>query len=1112
MAVAHSKAQPEKPPTPLTLRALARWLAAQPPCSMLASRLAPGTTGAIEGVWGSASALVTAALLQHAPGSLVVVLPHVADLDEFAEDLASFADVRAEQFPAWEGNRRRLPQARDELLAARLRILTRLARGDFPKVLLTPVQALLQPVPRAQQLRDAQLTLRVGEELPMERLIEWLERGGYSRSEVVELPGEFTVRGGIIDVFSPNATEPLRIEFFGDEIESLRYFDPETQRSCGTAEQATVQSVSGKAAPDQWTGHLAEFWPESTWWLLIEPFELRRQAQAYLYRLADLKGHFLFEDVVARLQTQFATVTISSMPGPGSENTWALRTESVQRFTSRAGQIRAELEALVDEDTSVLIACHNEAERTRLQEIFGDSPLLRTGRLTLDVGSVRAGFRLVLPEQPSRRRSRRAPVSGKRLLVLSDNELLQRRSLKRPVPRRGYESRVIESFLDLREGDYVVHVAHGIARYRGMELCERHGTLEEHLVLEFAGGTRVLVPASRIDLVQKYVGGKGQEPPLSRLGGTTWQRRKQQVAEAVRDLAAELLRLQALRLSRPGFSYAQESEWQAEFEASFPFQETPDQLRVMAEIKQDMAQPRPMDRLLCGDVGFGKTELAMRAAFKVVDHGKQVAVLVPTTVLAEQHYRTFTERFAAFPFEIEVLSRFKSKAEQRDVLERLKQGTVDIIIGTHRLLQPDVEFHDLGLVIIDEEQRFGVAHKERLKSMRAMVDVLTLTATPIPRTLHMALLGIRDISVLETPPLGRTAVETHICRWDDDLIRNAILRELNRDGQVLFVHNRVYNIHEIARRIQQLVPEAIVRYAHGRMPPQELEATMIDFFDRKFDVLVATTIIENGLDIPTANTLFINDADRFGLADLHQLRGRVGRYKHRAYAYLLVDPSRAMTEDARQRLKAIEEFNELGAGFKLALRDLEIRGAGNILGPQQSGHIAAVGYELYCQLLEQAVRELKNEPAPQWIPVVIDLPWKTYLPEQYVPAHRQRIELYRKLGQLRTLADVDDLEAEIKDRFGPLPGPVRNLLQAARLRILAQPWSIQRIRLHDGYVIFSFATVAGQRALQKRLKNRLRLTDDTTGYLPVEQETSTTQLVQQLMVLMAPGSEPVQAA
>jgi len=1048
-------------------------------------KLRSGQAGTIEGAWGSAASLITAALAQEEPPCLVAVIPHVGDVDYFVRDLVSFGCKEVDVFPAWEGDPRR---ARDEVQAARLRVLSAFASGRFSPVLVAPIQALLQPVPRRDFLQSHRCSFEVGKQLSEEWLTEWLVRNGYERTEVVQLPGEFCVRGGIIDVFPPNQEQPLRVEFFDDEIESLRFFDVETQRTTQLVQTATIVGMSQLEADffDVNVEHLAAHVPEGTWWVLLEPHDLRSAAQHYLDRFTAAKGYFSVASCFERI-CAFATLYLSCMPLSSLETTWVVRAESVERFSGNVTTVRSELEQVVGPEDEVVIACHNDAERQRLEELFRSSRLFQEGRLRLELGQVRAGFRLFLSVEEGQGRWRgRDRRAGRAVIVLGDDELFHRSTtLRRPRVRRRYETRAIESFLDLNEGDYVVHVAHGIAIYRGLELLDRDGTIEEHLVLEFADQTRVLVPVSRIDLVQKYVGGKNQAPPLSKIGSSAWARRKQQVAEAVRDLASEMLRLQAVRMAMPGFSYAEESEWQAEFEASFPYEETPDQLRAMEEIKADMAKPRPMDRLLCGDVGFGKTELAMRAAFKVVDHGKQVAVLVPTTVLAEQHYQTFKERFAAFPFEIEVLSRFRTRAEQRDILDRLKQGTIDIIIGTHRLLQRDVEFHDLGLVIIDEEQRFGVADKERLKQMRAMVDVLTLTATPIPRTLHMSLLGIRDISVLETPPPDRLAVETRICRWDPELIRMAILRELSRDGQVLFVHNRVYNIASVADRVQQIVPEARVRYAHGQMRPRELEQTMLAFFAREFDVLVATTIIENGLDLPTANTIFINNADEFGLADLHQLRGRVGRYKHRAYAYLLVDPNRPLTPDAARRLKAIEEFTELGAGFKLALRDLEIRGAGNILGPQQSGHIAAVGYELYCQLLEKAVRELKNEPAPVWIPVVLDLPWHAFFPRTYLPGHRERIELYRKLGAVRTLEQLADLEGELRDRFGPPPPPARNLLRATRLRILAQPWQIERIAYKRGTLVFKFLRPQGGEMLRQKLRNRVRFEDDRTAHLSV---------------------------
>jgi transcription-repair coupling factor (superfamily II helicase) len=742
----------------------------------------------------------------------------------------------------------------------------------------------------------------------------------------------------------------------------------------------------------------------------------------------------------------------------------------------------------------VVIACHNEAEAKRLGEIVGGGAGAAPPPL-LTVGRVRAGFRMV----------------DARIVVLSDHELFHRESgWHVPAgPRRTgrrLEARALDSFLELAEGDLVVHVSHGIARYHGMKLLDKDGRAEEHLVLEFRDGVRLYVPAARIDLVQKYVGGSQTEPELSKLGGTSWQKRKDRVQEAVLDLASDMIELQALREAQPGIAYPPDSEWQAEFEASFPYQETPDQLSTVAEIKQDMQRPRPMDRLICGDVGYGKTELAIRAAFKAVDNGYQVAVLVPTTVLAEQHFRTFRQRLAEYPFVVEGISRFRSPAEQRQIVERLAGGGIDIIIGTHRLVSPDVRFKNLGLVIIDEEQRFGVEHKERLKKLRQTVDVLTLTATPIPRTLHLSLLGIRDISNLETPPPDRLAIETRIARWDPELIRHAILRELNRDGQVYFVHNRVYNIQEVASKLQQIVPEARIRIAHGQMHEHELEEAMLQFVAGQSDILVATTIIESGLDIPNVNTIFINQADLYGLADLHQLRGRVGRYKHRAYAYLLLDSERGVTPTAARRLKAIEEFTELGAGFQIALRDLEIRGAGNILGTQQSGHIAAVGYELYCQLLENAVRKLKNLPVRTPLEVHVDLPWEAFLPRDYVPGQKLRIEVYRRLARVRRPERLDEFRQELRDRFGPIPERVEWLLRLAELRLLAARWQIGTIRLEgqgtewastrterphrDGPlkidVVLHYRSPRSIQRLANRSGGRLRIVDDSTAYFRLQ--------------------------
>ena len=634
----------------------------------------------------------------------------------------------------------------------------------------------------------------------------------------------------------------------------------------------------------------------------------------------------------------------------------------------------------------------------------------------------------------------------------------------------------------------MVHVGHGIARYRGLKLLEKNGQVEEHLELEFHGRTKLYVPTAKIGLVQKYVGGSKSRPTLAKLGGRIWGRQKQSVEEAVTDLAAEMLEVQAARASRPGIGFPADTEWQREFDASFPYHETADQLTTIEAIKHDMGLARPMDRLLCGDVGYGKTELAMRAAFKAVDAGYQVAVLVPTTLLCEQHQRTFTARMAEFPFEIAALSRFATRRQQAEIVQRLEAGEIDIVVGTHRLVQPDVRFHNLGLVIIDEEQRFGVEVKERLKALRQAVDVLTMTATPIPRTLHMGLLGLRDISNLETPPEDRLAVETRVGRFDADLVRHAVLRELNRGGQVFFVHNRVEDIEIVAQRLRQIVPEARLAVGHGQLAENDLEQVMLRFLDRRCDLLLATTIIESGLDIPNANTMFIDEADRYGLADLHQLRGRVGRYKHRAYCYLLVDPNKNISPSAARRLRAIEEFSDIGAGFAIAMRNLEIRGAGNILGTEQSGHIATVGYELYCELLEQAVCRLKHLPPPSGVEVNVDLPGKGYIPRSYVPDMRLKIDVYRRLGRVSNALELADIRAELADRFGPPPPEVQHLVELAATRVAAHGWGITSIHLEDRFAVFRYSSGRQIRQLADLSGGKLRMVNGQSAYLPLDKD------------------------
>jgi transcription-repair coupling factor (superfamily II helicase) len=1029
--------------------------------------LQQGHAATLDGVWGSSCALVAATLAQNVPQSLVVVCPHVGDVDDFADDLGLFTRTVPEKLPARSASPGE-HSLYDEVFGDRVRLLKTLERPDPPRVVVASIQSLLEPVPERAALAAQTRLLRVGDEVDIPGLSRWLVENEFQNTSAVELPGEFSVRGGIVDLYAPDQPHPVRVEFFGDQIDSIRQFEASSQRSLGRLDFVALTALSPTS---KYGGHLADYLPPGSVFLLIEPEEILEEGRHFLQRLARPQDMHTVAGVMEQV-LRFPSVTASALAASSIETTCKLKVESVERFSGDIGRVREEIDE-TGAGQEVFVVCQTEAEVHRLSELFASTRAAQQGRLHLPVGKLKHGFRLV-PE---------------RLVLISSGELFNREDVRRPVRRR--LARAIDTFTELREGDLVVHVSHGIGRYRGIELLEKDQQAEEHLVVEFQGGTKLFVPASKTALVQKYVGGQKSRPKLAKLGGRLWQRQKKAVEQAVMDMAAEMIDLQAARAARPGIAFPPDTEWQQEFDASFPYQETDDQLAAIESIKRDMTQPKPMDRLLCGDVGFGKTEVAMRAAFKAVEAGYQVGILVPTTVLAEQHLRTFTSRMSEFPFRIAALSRFATRKQQSDILEGLAAGSIDIVIGTHRLAQADVQFQNLGLVVIDEEQRFGVEVKERLKALRHIVDVLTLTATPIPRTLHMSLLGLRDISNLETPPEDRLAVETRVTRFDPEMIRNAILRELNRNGQVYFVHNRVHDIEKLARKLQNIVPEANFQIGHAQMPEHQLEQVMLDFVARRFDVLLCTTIVESGLDIPNANTIFIDEADRYGLADLHQLRGRVGRYKHRAYCYLLIDPNKHIAQNAAKRLRAIEEFSELGAGFAVAMRDLEIRGAGNILGTEQSGHIAMVGYELYCELLERAVNRLRVLPPRTVIDVDVDLPGRAYIPRTYVSEMRQKIDLYRRLGRVTSLTELADFRTELIDRFGNPPDVVERLLALARLRIAAHRWRVQAIRMENGqYAVLTYTSPPLIRQLAERNGKRLRVVDDHSAYLPLSPETA----------------------
>jgi len=1048
-----------------------------------ALQLADGVTHAV-GLWGSSGALVTARVRASAGRPILLVTAHLEEADDARDDLELFLGEPCEIFPAWEA----LPgegAGSGEINAERLRLCAHLHQAagvgsSRPLTIVAPIQALMQPVPTPQALTANTLRLVPGARkadassglqtaLSPHALLAWAVEHGFERLPFVESPGDVAQRGDIVDLFIPGESNPHRIQFYDDTVESIRRFDVSTQTSLEGVPALSVTMMPDRAWIDDPSAcDLTAYLPEDTMVVLDGPSEIQEMGRTIHARLGHTDRMARVSEILGRCN-RFKQVYLSAFATPEveGEQTFSFDVTSVSRFAGDAGEAIAEL-CRVAADHAVYVVCDNDGERQRLAQMIAEREPGMEARVHMPIGLLHRGFEWV----------------SARTIVVGHHEIFHRTRQRRRL-RRVHAGRPLESWTDLQPGELVVHVVHGIAVYRGLERLSkaRSDRKEEFLTLEFAEGARIHVPCSQVDLVQKYIGAGGHRPRLSKIGGKRWTRTKEQVADAVSEMAESLLRLQALRVRATGTAYPPDTEWQREFEASFLYEETEDQLQVAADIRKDLTGRRPMDRLVCGDVGYGKTELAMRAAFKVAEYGRQVAVLVPTTVLAEQHYATFRERMADYPFSVGCLSRFRSPSEQRNILSMAKKGQIDIVIGTHRLLSKDVAFANLGLLVIDEEQRFGVEHKEKLKAMRETVDVLTLSATPIPRTLHMSLVGLRDISSLQTPPVDRRSIATQVRMFDEELIRNAILREMNRDGQVYFVHNFVQSIQSMADTVQRIVPEARVAFGHGQMKDGALEKVMQQFVRREADVLVATTIIESGIDIPTANTIFINRADRFGLADLHQLRGRVGRSHHRAYCYLLLSPERRLTVKAAKRVKTIEEFSELGAGFRIAMRDLEIRGAGNLLGREQSGHIAAVGYELYCQLLERTVRRLRNEPDPTPAKVHLDLDVTAHIPPHYISAERARIEIYRRIVACRSVEDLQRLQRDMEDAFGAFPQQVARLLELAELRVLARAFGIGSISLQPPDVVFTIDNVATAEPAFADAPGTVRMPDDKTIHL-----------------------------
>jgi len=1005
--------------------------------------------GLIGAQGGSGSfAVMLARTIHQATGRLTtLVVAHLDEADESVDELVS-AGTPAMRLPAVEALPGETAVSLD-LFAERLGVMRQVLDGSWSGVLVCPIHALMQRLPGAERLDALTMTLSEGDERGQGAIVRWLDAAGYKRLDAIEEPGDFAVRGGIIDVFPAGGGEggaPVRLDFFGDELESLREIDLDTMGSDRRIESIELVGADLEAMQSDEEGVApTEILPSDAVAILHETMEVVEQGRGYFERASGGAGVIGPPAVMKSLQERFHAfleVNQYSPPRAKSQTIVDLPVESAPSLPEQASEAVERLGELAEE-ADVCVFCQNEGERQRLTELLQEHA--PNAEVRTIVRYLHRGF--LFGGEGERRR-----------LLLPHHELFHRFQTRRRI-RRLRVGRAMDTFLELSPGDYVVHQDHGVAKFTGLKSMRkktRDGEQsEEFLTLEFAERAKLHVPAAQIDKVQKYIGGFKGRPPLSTLGGKRWKRQKEQVEEAVRDLAAEMLRIHAAREHMPGVRYPGDTAWQREFEAEFPYEETEDQIAALGEIKRDMSSPRPMDRLICGDVGYGKTELAIRAAFKAAEYGRQVAVLVPTTVLAEQHEQTFKARFAEYPFTVASLSRFKSRQEQREILKKVERGQIDIIIGTHRLLSEDVRFNDLGLVVVDEEQRFGVEHKQKLLSLRMTADVLTLSATPIPRTLHMSLLGLRDISSLSTPPMDRRAIVTEVIPWNERRINQAIARELNRGGQVFFVHNRVHNIHTVADEVQKLAPDARIVVGHGQMAGKELEQVMLKFIRREADILVCTTIIESGIDIPTANTMFVADADRFGLAELHQLRGRVGRHKHRAYCYLLLPLTRTAYEAAKRRLRSLEEFSMLGAGFKIAMRDLEIRGAGNLLGAEQSGHIAAVGYEMYCRLLEKAVSDLKHESRPQPAETTLELGAAGALPKAYIPSDARRMEAYRRISGARSVAEVDRVERDLASAYGEPPTAAKRLLEMARIRIGAQRVGAASIRVQDADVIFN---------------------------------------------------------
>lgn len=1087
-----------------------------------------------EGLSDSQSAYLLSYGVRHLDEpALILVLPTLADCEKLSEDLGFYLGPGMPEtviFPPYNILPFKRLSYHSETAARRLRILYEAASGSRPLIVLMPVETLLQRLIPRRVLTDYAELLMINEEIDRDGLIEKLHAGGYTPVALVEEPGEYSVRGGIIDIFSPMYPDPVRVELFGDMVESIRFFSAATQRKLRHADEAVIlpatEAVLGKAELSvairrirehsetfglsgkhrekivericrqghfpgmesllplfyEQTDTVFDYVPDAFRWMIFNPGELEKTAlekenqaaRNYLTACGEdricvdpERLYIPWTAAKARLAER-SGVVFKPLALSGSDEDGAVRisfdlqdnsTISAKLLGERKqDEILRPLAEWVNEKQAAglmtVLVCGTRSQADRLRSLLApyaidarmtDAPfpgIRRRGGVVIALGAPSAGF--VWEEE--------------RLALMVEKEIFGAKSRPRREKKRKFD--VQTDFIDFGElnaGDLVVHIEHGIGVYRGLEKLTIERAVNDYLLIEYQGGDKLYIPVDRLDMVQKYVGIDGIEPVIDKMGGKTWQKVKAKTEKSVEKIAGELLGLYAARKVMPGHKFSPPDRYYADFETGFPYEETPDQVDAITDVNEDMESKIPMDRLICGDVGYGKTEVALRAAFKAVEDGKQVAVLVPTTLLAEQHFTTFTDRFSRYPVIIDCLSRFRSRKEQCGIVERMKTGRSDIIIGTHRLLQKDIVFKDLGLIVIDEEQRFGVKHKEKLKKMRSTVDVLSMTATPIPRTLHMSLLGVRDISVIQTPPEFRRSIISYISEFDPAVIVEAVGKEIARGGQIFFVHNNIHTIWNMARYLQSLIPEVRLGVAHGRLAENELEAVMFRFLNNEIDMLVCTTIIESGLDIPNANTMIINRADRFGLAQIYQLRGRVGRSDEQAYAYLFVPKEAALTRDAYKRLKVLMEHTDLGAGFQIAMNDLKIRGGGAALGVAQSGKIAAVGYDMFLKLLADAVARLKGQTVVEKLEPEINVPLSVFIPESYITDIDQRMLAYRRLSKMTELREVADFKAELIDRYGEPPDEAKNLLLKIMLRILAIKAGVKKLDLNENLMYFTFS-------------------------------------------------------